>query len=274
MTGVLSALAASLATALIVGPRHRPLPKSRPAPLRLDLPTAARLIDGRAARVMAGFLAGAAGFAAGGPLVAAASALAAVAVVQATRTRRAQRRAAQRRARTEALLDALAAELGSGAAPVDAVAAVLPDLPPGLRAEVESVRHALRSGGDAAAAWRELRAITQADALAAAFQVCEDTGASLAAVLTRLAAMAADERRRRDEIEAALAGPRSSAVLLTALPALGVLAGAGVGTSPLPFLLGTSAGHLCFLLGVGLDVLGAAWVAGLAASAARPPSLS
>ena len=146
-------------------------------------------------------------------------------------------------------------------------------LPPGVRTEVDSVRHALRSGGDAAAAWRGVRSITQADALAAAFQVCEDTGASLAAVLTRLAGMAADERRRRDEIDMALAGPRSSAVLLAALPVLGVLAGAGSGASPLPFLLRTPAGHLCLLLGVGLDVLGAAWVGRMAASAGRPASL-
>jgi tight adherence protein B len=175
---------------------------------------------------------------------------------------------------TEVLLDALSAELGSGAAPAEAVAAVLPDLPPGARAEVGSVRDALRFGGDAGAAWREVRTMTRADDLAAAFQVCEDTGASLAAVLTRLAAMAADERRRHDEVGTALAGPRSSAVMLAALPALGVLAGAGLGASPLPFLLRTSAGHLCFFVGVGLDVLGAAWVARLAASAARPPSLS
>ena len=79
--------------------------------------------------------------------------------------------------------------------------------------------------------------ITQADALGRGFRVCEDTGASLASVLTRLAAMAADERRRRDEVSVALAGPRSSGVLLALLPALGVLAGAGLGASPLHFLV-------------------------------------
>jgi tight adherence protein B len=92
-------------------------------------------------------------------------------------------------------------------------------------------------------------------------------------VLTRLAALAADERRRRDEIGLALAGPRSSAVLLAALPALGVLAGAGLGASPLPFLLSSPAGQLCFFLGIGLDVVGARWVARLAASAGRPQRL-
>ena len=112
------------------------------------------------------------------------------------------------------------------------------------------------------------------DALAAGFRVCEDSGASLAAVLARLAAMAADERPRRDEVALALAGPRSSALLLAALPALGVLAGAGLGASPLPFLLHRPAGRLCFLLGVGLDVLGAWWVGRLAASAGRPQRLS
>jgi tight adherence protein B len=148
---------------------------------------------------------------------------------------------------------------------------VIRDLPAAVSVELEPVHRALRTGADAAAAWREVRAISHANAVAAVFRVCEDTGASLATVLTRLAALTADERRRRDEIALALAGPRSSAALLATLPALGVLAGAGLGASPLPFLLGTPAGHLCFLLGVGLDVLGAWWVARLAASAGRPP---
>jgi hypothetical protein len=157
--------------------------------------------------------------------------------------------------------------------PADAVAAVLADLPPAIRAEVEAVGRALRSGGDGVAAWRQARLLTSADALAAGFQVCEDSGASLATVLARLAVMAADDRRRRDEVAVSLAGPRSSAVLLAGLPALGVLAGAAIGASPLPFLLRTPAGQLCLLLGVGLDVLGAWWVARLAASAGWPQRL-
>ena len=273
MTVLLSAVAASLAAALIVGPWHRPVPTSRRASRRFALRVVTRRLDERAVRVTVGLTAGTAGFSAGGLLVAAASVLAAVALTRAFQTRRAERHAAQRRATTEALLDALSAELSSGAAPSEAVGAVLPDLPPAVRIELDSVRHALRAGGDAAAAWREVLSITQTDALAAAFQVCEDTGASLAAALSRLAAMAADERRRRDEIGMALAGPRSSAALLSALPVLGVLAGAGSGAAPLPFLLRTPAGHLCLFLGVALDVLGAAWVARLAASAGRPSSL-
>jgi tight adherence protein B len=273
VTALLSALSAALAAALIVGPRHRPLRQSRPATRALVLRALQRSGEGRAATLAVGLIVGLVGFAVGRMLVAAASCLAGVALFGALRSRRAQRRAAQRLAGTEALLDALAAELGSGAAPADAVAAVLPDLPPAIRVEMEAVGRALRSGGDAVAAWRQAFLLTSADALAAGFQVCEDSGASLATVLARLAAMAADDRRRRDEVAVALAGPRSSAVLLAGLPALGVLAGAGIGASPLPFLLQTPAGQLCLLLGVGLDVLGAWWVARLAASAGRPQRL-
>jgi tight adherence protein B len=270
---VLSALAAALAAVLMIGPRHRPLPQSASISRGADRAAWLRLFDGRVAGVTAGLVAAASGFAVGGALVAVAGWLIAVSAVRSVRLRHAERRASGRQAATETLLDALAAELGSGAAPPDAVAAVLHDLPPGLRAEVDQVRWALRSGADATAAWREVRGITQADALAAGFRVCEDTGASLASVLTRVAAMAADERRRRDEIGVALAGPRSSGVLLAALPALGVVAGAGLGASPLPFLFLTPIGHVCFVLGVGLDVLGVRWVARLAASAGRPPRL-
>jgi tight adherence protein B len=273
VTALLSALSATVAAALIAGPRHRPLRQARPATRALDLRALQRRAGGRAASLAVGVLVGLVGFAAGGVLVAAASCLAGVASFRALRSRRAERRAAERHAGTEALLDALAAELGSGAAPADAVAAVLADLPPAIRVEVEAVGRALRSGGDAVAAWRQALRLTSGDALAAGFQVCEDSGASLATVLARLAALAADDRRRRDEVGVALAGPRSSAVLLAGLPALGVLAGAAIGASPLPFLLQTPAGRLCLLLGVGLDVLGAWWVARLAASAGQPQKL-
>jgi tight adherence protein B len=233
----------------------------------------ARLLDGRAAGLAVGLIAGAVCFAVGGLLVAVAGVLASVATVRAFSARRAQQQATERRAVTEGLLEALSAELASGAAPADAVAAVLHDLPQPVRDEVVPVQRALRSGGDVGPAWRTARSLTHVDALVAAFRVCEDSGASLASVLARLTAMVGDERRRRDEIGLALAGPRSSAALLAALPALGILAGAGLGASPLPFLLRTSFGHVCFFLGVGLDVLGARWVARLAASAGRQPRL-
>lgn len=232
------------------------------------------MIDGRATGLLLGSIAGVVGLAVGGALVGVATCLACGTLLAAWRSRRAERLSAERRTVTEGLLDALAAELGSGAAPTDAVAAVLADLPPATRVEVEAVHRALHGGGDAAAAWRAAQELANGNALAAVFRVCEDSGASLSAVLARLAAMATDDRRRREEVGLALAGPRSSAVLLTALPALGVLAGALVGASPLPFLLRSPVGHVCFALGVGLDVLGARWVARLAASAGRPQRLT
>lgn len=274
MTALLSALAASLAAALGVGPGHRPLPRSRAAPRARNLQALQRMRDGRAARLAAGAAGALVGGAVGGPLVGAAACLATVALSTAFRSRRGARVAAERQTLTEGLLDALAAELASGAAPTEAVAAVLPDLPSATRIEVEVLLRALRSGGDAGEAWRQVASLADTGGLAAGFQLCEASGASLATVLTRLASMAADDRRRRDEVALALAGPRSSAVLLAALPLLGVLAGTGLGASPLTFLLRSPAGHFCFFLGVGLDVLGAWWVGRLAASAGRPQALS
>lgn len=86
------------------------------------------------------------------------------------------------------------------------------------------------------------------------------SGARLAPVFAALAreASALDERRRA--VAAALAGPRSSCVLLALLPVLGTLLGVAIGAHPAEFLLGSPAGRLVCCVGVVLDVLGLLWV--------------
>ena len=86
------------------------------------------------------------------------------------------------------------------------------------------------------------------------------SGARLAPVFGVIAreASALDERRRA--VAAALAGPRSSCVLLALLPALGTLLGAAIGAHPKEFLLGSPVGRLVCCVGVVLDVLGLLWM--------------
>src|SRR4051794_10446393 len=130
------------------------------------------MVGQRTAGPVVAVVGGVAGFAVGGPLVAAAVALAAVALLAAAHSRRADRRAAERRAVTEGLIDALAAELGSGAAPTAAVAAVLPDLPPAARIEGEAGLHAPRFRGGAVAGLPQARTLLRAPPLPAGLFVC------------------------------------------------------------------------------------------------------
>ena len=105
-----------------------------------------------------------------------------------------------------------------------------------------------------------------AAAVGAAWAVCQQTGARLAAPVARIAQGAAADLRIARETDAALAGARSSAHLLAALPIAGVVLGAISGTKSVHVLLSTSVGQLCLLLGVSLDLAGLAWLDRLAAA--------
>lgn len=60
-------------------------------------------------------------------------------------------------------------------------------------------------------------------------------------------------------VRAQLAGPRATAAVLTALPALGIALGELVGAGPLAVLRSGAIGQLLVVVGVGLAATGAAW---------------
>jgi tight adherence protein B len=121
---------------------------------------------------------------------------------------------------------------------------------------------ALRTGASASAAPEALRG------LAACVEVCSSSGSSLAlAVETVAESMRADQTQRL-VIDAELAGPRATALMLAGLPVAGTLLAAGLGAHPLHVLLHTVVGGACLLAGVGLDLLGLWWTGRLVASAA------
>ena len=103
--------------------------------------------------------------------------------------------------------------------------------------------------------------------VAVALDACERAGAPLAPALEALAAaLRADLEARRDR-ETALAAPRSTAAVMTALPAVGLLLGLALGVNPIGVLLGTGPGRLALVLGVALWVAGRRWTARLVAHA-------
>ena len=105
--------------------------------------------------------------------------------------------------------------------------------------------------------------VSAARGTAAAWEVCERTGAPLALVLARLARVLRDDGQARAAREVAMAGPRATAKILAALPVLGVGLGMAMGANPVAVLLETAAGRACGVAGGTLAVLGWWWTAAL-----------
>jgi tight adherence protein B len=213
------------------------------------------------------------------PLVAAAAAGAVVPVIRLRRRHRRARARDQRQQAVVGLCAALAGELRTGATPQQAaelVAAELTDpgpagaLPGALDGTV--LLAAVGYGGSVPEAFRAMAESPGAEGaagIAACWQVASSTGAGLAAGLDRVAEGLRAERALHETVRAELAGPRSTAALLAALPVFGLLLGAGLGADPLRVLLHTPSGLACLLLGGLLEAAGIAWTASIARGAER-----
>ncbi len=192
----------------------------------------------------------------------------AVAILAATlgarrhRTRRARRRGVDSQ-RLAAALETLVGELRVGAHPVTAfgVAAAECDGPVGDSLRAVAAR--ARLGADVAAG---LRAVAEASSvpaqwnrLAVCWQLAAEHGLAIS-VLMRAAQRDIVERQRfTARVEAGLAGARATAVILAALPVVGVLLGQLIGARPVAFLLGGGVGGWLLVVGVALVCVGLVW---------------
>ncbi|WP_405063731.1 type II secretion system F family protein [Kribbella sp. NBC_01505] len=173
-----------------------------------------------------------------------------------------------RRANVIEALDVLAADLAAGRPPIDALggaATIAPDL--------QSAHSVAKLGGDVPTAL-ELAAQSPGSAglraLAATWRVAEESGAAFAALTERLAdSLRSDEAIQR-QTAAGLAGARSSARILAALPLFGIALGYSLGAAPLAFLTSTPPGWLCLTAGLALTALGLQWTTRLAAGVHCP----
>ncbi|MFI9611425.1 type II secretion system F family protein [Streptomyces sp. NPDC052023] len=172
------------------------------------------------------------------------------------------RRARERRgAAVIALCSALAGEVRAGRQPGEALLRAARDSA-GLGEAQPAVLAAARFGGDVPGALATAARQPGAEGLlglAACWRVAVDRGAGLASGLDRLEAALRAERDQRAEFRAQLAGSRSTAVMLAALPALGILLGTALGADPLRVLLHTGAGLGCLLVGAVLEGVGLWW---------------
>lgn len=168
------------------------------------------------------------------------------------------------------LCQGIAAELRAGRTAVDAMERAVSELAAPVRAALGPAVAAARSGGDVESALALLGrepGLSGLSGLAACWRVGAETGTGFASVLDRFAETLRADLTHRAEVTAQLAGARSSARLLAALPVVGMAMATGLGTNPLTFLLGTPYGLACLLAGVALDAAGLWWTRSLAASA-------
>ncbi|MEV6941173.1 type II secretion system F family protein [Streptomyces sp. NPDC051172] len=172
------------------------------------------------------------------------------------------RRARERRGDAViALCGALAGEVRAGRQPGDALPLAARDSG-GLGSAQAAVLAAARFGGDVPDALAAAARQPGAEGLlglAACWRVAVDQGAGLAAGLDRLEGALRAERDQRADLRTQLAGAKSTAVMLAALPALGLALGTALGADPLHVLLHTGAGLGCLLVGCLLEGLGMCW---------------
>lgn len=131
------------------------------------------------------------------------------------------------------------------------------------------VARQLAAGGTAAQALRAVGGPATVAWLAVACELAERAGAPVADVLRRFAAAVRADAVAAADRDAALAGPRATATLLSWLPLGGVGLGLLVGADPVATLLGTGPGRLCLVAGAALWIAGRRWTAFLIGRAAR-----
>ncbi len=257
----------ALALAVLVFPE-------RTAPLRLaavqrrpGVPHGARVLP-VAVVVVTGALAG---LLALGPAGAVVGAAGAVTCRNARAQVRRDRAAAATSAALAAALDRIVEELRAGAHPTTALQGAATDPEPASAVLLPAATAAALGDGVPAAleaeAARRPELARDLRRVAGAWALAERHGVPLADLL---AAVHADLRWRlayAGRVGAALAGPRATAAVLTALPVLGILLGELVGAGPLQVLRSGVLGQVLVVSGVGLAAAGAAWARAVLRSA-------
>ncbi|WP_210508555.1 type II secretion system F family protein [Naasia sp. SYSU D00057] len=155
--------------------------------------------------------------------------------------------------------DRLAVLLGAGLTP----SAAWGNLADADSAPIRAAAWAAQAGEPVAPALRGADAPPAAraawDALAAGVAVAERTGAPLATVLEQLAGTMRDIGTAERDVRAALTGPRLSARLVMALPAVGIAFGFALGFDPIGVLFGSPVGAACAAAGGALFLAGWGW---------------
>ncbi len=193
------------------------------------------------------------------------------------RSRRARRAERTRTETTAGLAEGLAAfagELRAGHPPASAAAAAGRDAGTAARRALARVEATARLGGDVPAALREQAASDPVAGphlrrLADAWALADRHGIGLAALAEAVAEDLRARSRFAGRLSAQLAGPRTTAAVLAALPGIGLVLGQLVGAHPFGVLTGTGLGQVLLVVGASLVAAGLEWSRRLTAGVVR-----
>ncbi|HET8983097.1 MAG TPA: type II secretion system F family protein [Pedococcus sp.] len=176
------------------------------------------------------------------------------------------RRAAHHRADSVVeVCEALAAELRAGQPPLRAMRHCVEVWP-----ALEPVATAGDLGADVPRALNRLAALPGASGLAevaAAWQVSQSSGGTMAVALGRVADSARRRRATQNLVMSELASAQATARLVAVLPVVVLAMGSGLGSDPWAFLLTTPLGLACLGGGLVLTYSGLAWIDKIATGA-------
>lgn len=181
---------------------------------------------------------------------------------------RARREAEARADSVVEACEALAGELRAGQPPLSALRHCVEVCP-----MLEVVAAAGELGADVPTALRRAAAQPGAAALAdvaAAWQVSEGSGGTMAVALARVAYASRRRRATQRLVASELASAQATARLVAALPVVVLLMGSGLGGDPWGFLLTTPMGLTCLALGLLLAFAGLSWIEKIAIGALDP----
>ena len=240
-----------------------------PAPGAVRLAGLRRAVAPRVTRAPWALGVGIAAFVLLGPVAAAVATLGCVAARRAVRVQRQEVALARERGRALEALAVVAGDLRAGRTAADALAAAASVAVGGTGAVLATAASAARLGGDVPAALRGgASAVPEAlRSLAACWAVCTVAGSGLATGVERLVDGLREAEAQRHAVDAELAGPRATALLLAGLPLAGVALAGALGADPLHVLLHTPAGVACLVGGLALDAAGLLWARRLVAGA-------
>lgn len=161
--------------------------------------------------------------------------------------------------------EALAGELRAGQPPQAALARCVEVWP-----ALEPAATAAGLGADVPSALRRLAAVPGAAGLgevAAAWQVSQRSGGTMALALARVADSARRRRTTQQLVASELASAQATARLVALLPVVVLAMGSGLGGDPWGFLLTTPAGLVCLGAGLALALAGLFWIERIASAA-------
>lgn len=183
--------------------------------------------------------------------LAVAGAMAGATAIHVLRARRAASAERRRRAAVAAYLGAVSTNLQAGATLPDALARAGEQVGEAqVRADAMRIAHQARTGA------RLEPRVPELERLGVLWTLSVSRGVPLAKLIAALRDDIDHANRHRDATRAALAGPQTTAAVLAALPAAGVLMGTAMGASPIAFLTGGGLGGVLLVAGTALVCAG------------------